>query len=442
MEARALEFFRLQVAPFLSRHSSKTFWNTLVFQVGQQEPAVRHAMICISSMYEGLGETDHSPLIRSRERFAITQYNMALKQLASAATDEKIVLLVCLLFICIEMLQGNKEVAIQHCRHGITICNNTSKGLLGWAKQALQPIFLRLATFPYFFGVEVADFPEPVGLVSDGLATGVTAEEKTTAWDYLVNRAVRLVRLGLSHRQGPLRHLPIPDHLFAEKEVIYQSLVTWQDHYRTTRAAYLPDDEGLEPHLYDEMKCIVGKIWISCCLNDNEMVYDEHLADFEELLHLSELLIHLRSTESGPRPKFIFEMGFLPFLYFVVIKCRRLDLRLTALRQIPSISHEQENLFSAKTLYFVGRRSIEVEHGICLDPYHQAEFSGDPDAPLPPDEARIRSVDISDEWEVRTKERGVDSALRKVFFLINPGAIVSGFTEWAEIGPYPGTMLI
>lgn len=399
---------------------------------------MRHALVCISSMYEGLEETNHNSLAKSRDRFAITQYNMALNQLTSAAADESIVLLVCLLFICIEMLQGNRKIAIQHCRHGITICNNMSKGLLGWAKEALQPIFLRLATFPYFFGVEVADFPEPVGLVSDALAMGVTTQEKAMAWDYLVNRAVRLVRLVLSYRQGPLQHLSMPDYLFGEKERIYESLVTWQHHYRTARGTYLPDREGLESHLYDEMKCIVGKIWVGSCLGVDEMAYDEHIADFEELIHLSDQLIHLRPTESGPKPKFIFEMGFMPFLYFIIIKCRRLDLRMTALRQIPLISHEQENLFNAKILYFVGKRIIEVEHGIRLDPY-QVEYAGASDASMPPAEVRIRTADISDELEVEN-ENGQDYSLRKVFFLLTPGASVPGFSEWARVGPYyPGT---
>ncbi|KUI54312.1 hypothetical protein VP1G_01757 [Cytospora mali] len=389
-------------------------------------------------MYEGLGEANPDSLAKSRERFAITQYNMSLKQLTSATTDENIVLLVCLLFICIEMLQENKDVAIEHCRHGINICNTTPKGLLGWAKEALQPIFLRLATFPYFFGVEVADFPEPIGLVSDGLAINVTAGEKVMAWDYLVNRVVRLVRLGLSYRQGPLQHRPVPRYMFEYKQNIYESLIAWHHHYRTVRISYPPDHKEMESHLYDEMKSVVGKIWVNCCLSADEMVYDEHIADFEELIYLSEQLMNLRSTESSPRPKFIFEMGFMPFLYFIVIKCRRLDLRLTALRQMPLLSHERENLFNARVLYFVGKRTIEVEHGIHLDS-HPTDYPGASDAPMPPDNMRLRSIDISEETEMRKDEDGVVSEVRKVFFLFRPLDIDPGFTEWAEIGPYPGT---
>lgn len=118
MENRALEFFRLQVAPVLSKHSRKKFWNVVVSQVGQQEPAVRHALSCISSLYEGLDGRSSSLLKTSQEKFAITQYNMALGYLTDPKVDQAIVLLVCLLFICIETIRGNKNMAIQHCRHG------------------------------------------------------------------------------------------------------------------------------------------------------------------------------------------------------------------------------------------------------------------------------------------------------------------------------------
>ncbi|KAK7736989.1 hypothetical protein SLS53_006745 [Cytospora paraplurivora] len=382
MEARALEYFRLHVAPVLSRHSSTHFWNILVSQVGRQEPAVRHALVCISSMYEGLGQSDLRPIVASRGRFAITQYNMSLSRLTSTVTDESIVLLVCLLFICIEMLQGNKDAAIQHCRH----------------------------------------------------------EEKGTAWNYLINRAVRLVRLGLSYQQGPLRHLPVPDYLFEEQKRSYDSLAVWHHHFRTAKADHQIASENLESHLHDEMKCIIGKIWVACCLDKDDMVYDNHIRDFEELIQLSKQLIELRSTESGPRPRFIFEMGFLPMLYFIVIKCRRLSTRLAALGYMPLISHEQESLFNIRAMYFVGKGSIEIEHGIHLDP-HQTEYVGASDAPMPPDEVRVRSADMTDEIETRKDESGREFEARKVHFVIGPDGSVPGFDKWIEVGSYPGTSL-
>lgn len=436
MEARALDFFRAQVAPVLSQHSSKQFWNILVSQVGQQQPAVRHALVCIGSMYEGLSDTNPKLLATSQEMFAITQYNLSLNKLISTASDKNMTLLVCLLFICIETLRGNKDMAIEHCRHGITICNSTPEGLSGWAKQELQPIFLRLATFPYFFGVEAGDFPQPLGLVLDPLAGDVTAEERNTAWDWLINRAVRLVRLGLSHRQGPLRHFPKPDHLYEEQRRISGVLLAWREYYRGIRLQGSLSLEDMPQQIFDELKCIVARVWVSCCLNSDEMIYDEYIEDFEELISLVKQLVDLKAGETGPKAKFIFEMGYMPHLYFTVLNCRRLDLRLAALRYMPLVGHERENLFSSRNCYYVGMRCIEIEHGICLDPA-RPEFPNDVDVPLPEDQFRVRSADITDEVDIRVAEDGREVEYRKTFFWIEPEAITPGFTEWVKIGPFP-----
>lgn len=437
MEARALDFFRAQVAPVLSQHSSKQFWNILVSQVGQQEPAVRHALVCIGSIYEGLSDSNPNLLMASQETFAITQYNLALNKLISGASDTNMTLLVCLLFICIETLRGNKNMAIEHCRHGITICNSTPQALSGWARQELQPILLRLATFPYYFGVEAGDFPEPVGLISDPLAVDVTSEDRTTAWDWMINRTVRLVRLGLSHRQGALRHSPRPDYLYGEQRRISGILVAWRNYYRNTRLQGSLSIEDMPSHLFDEMKCIIGMIWASCCLNDDEMIYDDYIEDFEELIQLFQQLVDLKSEESVPKPKFIFEMGTVPYLYFIALNCRRLDLRLAALRYIPLVGFERENLFSARDCYYVGMRCVEIEHGICVDPA-RPEFPNGVEAPLPEDQLRIRSADITDEVDLRLDEDGKEVEFRKIFFWIKPEAATPGFAEWLRIGSLPG----
>lgn len=118
MESRALEYFRIQVAPVFSRHSSRNFWNVVVSQIGHEQPAVRHALSCIGSLYEGLGAKGNDFWHESQETFAITQYNKAVSHLTQPNVDQSIVLLVCMLFICIETIHRNKDMAIQHCRHG------------------------------------------------------------------------------------------------------------------------------------------------------------------------------------------------------------------------------------------------------------------------------------------------------------------------------------
>lgn len=407
-------------------------------QVAAAEPAVHHALAAISALYEGLAAPPAAAaaLERPRARFAISHYNRALGHLKDPHTDRNTVLLVCLLFICIEAMQGDKHMAIAHCRHGILICNAMPEGgLRGWAREELRPIFLRLATFPYFFGMEAGEFPAPVGLVADEEGEDGGWDRSSTAWDALVNRTVRVVRQGLSHRQGPLRDSPVPETLVQSQRQTRAGMMAWREHYRAQRSTSALTDEELEAHMYREMESIAGLIWVSCCLEASELGYDAYTADFADLLALSQQLIDRRSKESELRPIFSLEMGFTPFLYFVVMKCRRLELRVRALRHMLRLGYDRENLFNTRVLYRVGLRWVELEHGVRLDPAWP-ECTETADEPMPGDEMRVRTADITEEKEVRVGAGGQMEEYTKVYFLLRPQAIVSGHMEWVKAQPF------
>lgn len=439
LEGRALDYFQRQVGPALALHSSSHFWRSLVLQISHHEPAVRHALACIGSTYEGLDDSLSGPLQRSRERFALNQYNLALKAVASPTVDKSIVLLVCLLFICIESMHENKTLAIQHCRHGIIISNEASGQLADWAKE-LRPIFLRVGTLPYFFGEE-GDFPRPTGfsqvpLQSHDLDT-VDEYTRNLAWDSMLNRAVRQIRLSLINRRETERDKPVPKTLLNEQKAIIDIVVPWDRYFRRQRAQHPADQdrETFSNNVHFEIQCIIIKVWTACCLRTGEMRYDDFMPDFERILSLTQQIIALKTQTSVPKPKFIFEMGWMPLLYFVILSCRRLDLRLIALRHALLLACEREHLFNSRTLYFVGVRVVELEHAITLDPA-SPQYDGALTAPLPADEVRVRSADITEDMETRTDDQGEPAEYRKVWFLIQPGAIMPGFVEWINVGPH------
>ncbi|KAJ1303652.1 hypothetical protein OPQ81_008080 [Rhizoctonia solani] len=435
-EGRALEFFRLQVAPVLSRHSSKDVWRELACQVGQQEPAVRHALVCISSLYEGLGDTSPGLLRASREKFALMQYNKALSLVTIPRVDQNVVLFVCLLFVTIETMQGNTEVALQHCRHGINLCNALPTGTGGWAKDMLRSIYLRLATVPYFFGMEAGKFPEPVGLMPDFETGDGDPMIKDAAWESLVHRTVLLIRKGLAYSHQRLTNEAVPGSLRQEQQHLLDVLSKWCQRFKEQRTGLSPSSDEFETHLWREMHCIVGQVWAGCCMSCSEMLYDEYDERFEEVLEISRQLIDARGMAAESKPKFIFEMGFMPLLYFVAKSCRRLDLRLTALRHMLELSYEKEGFFKAKNMYSAVVRCIEVEHDILLDPA-RPEHPSPAAEPRPPDDVRIRAADLTDEVENRVESDGQVCEYRKVCFLVRPGAVVPGFVEWIKIRPWP-----
>lgn len=430
-EIRALDFFRDQVAPMLSRHSKKGFWGEFVCQVAHEQPAVRHSLVCISSLYEGLDDIAPGALSVSRENIALTQYNKALSLVVAPQVDNNIVLFVCLLFVTIEAMRGNKLVALQHCRHGINLWNDLPAGDSNWARKLLRPFFLRLATLPYYFSVEAGDFPEPVITDSD-------MEDEDADWETLVHRAVVLIRKGLAYTFQTVKSGPVPDSLFEEQRQVVDEMNACSQKYQERRENSSPNAENYGDNLWREMHCLVGKIWVSCCMTFNELVYDTYDDDFAQVLQLSQLFIDYKfETVAASRPKFIFEMGFMPLLYFVARACRRLDMRLTALQHMLQLSHDREALFQTRFMYTAVLRCVELEHGITLNPAWP-EYPNAAAVPRPPDDIRIRSADLTDIVESRVESDGSVCDYTKVGFLIRPGAVVPGFMEWVKMGPWLG----
>lgn len=91
-------------------------------QFSHLQPMVRHAVLAIGSLYQDIHKCGH---IGRQSTFAVDHYNEALKRTASL-DNEQLILLLCVLFICIEYLQGNIDAALQHTRYGIVILNESS----------------------------------------------------------------------------------------------------------------------------------------------------------------------------------------------------------------------------------------------------------------------------------------------------------------------------
>ncbi|KAJ4250232.1 hypothetical protein NW762_012047 [Fusarium torreyae] len=91
-------------------------------QFATYEPAVRHAIVTISLLYEQLPSTPsrlgnlRAPIQLQHQQLILTHYNDAIKLVRSmtAADQLPLVLLLCILFVGIEMLQSNPRLAIQH----------------------------------------------------------------------------------------------------------------------------------------------------------------------------------------------------------------------------------------------------------------------------------------------------------------------------------------
>lgn len=400
-------------------------------QVGQSEAAIRHAAVAISSLFEHSEDIQHNPSSSLKGQFAINHYNMALKQLRSSYQDETVVIFACILFICIEVLQNNKDAAIDHCRHGVMILNaSTSRS--NWAKAHLLPLFLRLSIFPFFFGRTADTFPCLGDVSADMPPSFAGLEDCRLSLDSLLSRSMRFIRSVDHHRLGISNGITAPPSVFLVQSSLLASLQAWRQGFDLLGLAQQQSSDMTADVLILQMKYLVTKIWLDVCLDPTEMGYDRHTAGFQELVNLAQDILASKPAKIDPprRPKFIFEMGFLPLMYFVVIRCRVLGIRITALRTMMALSARRENLFDSRLMRGIGRRVIELEHNIKVG---QPGLVFD-DLSMPPDEMRIREAAVTADIDTRLNEHGQSMVYKRVCFLgWAPVGGVEPVDEWVQM---------
>ncbi|KAI0110171.1 hypothetical protein F4814DRAFT_426063 [Daldinia grandis] len=405
-EGRALHFFCEKTAQFLSGASEPYFWTHLVMQFSNFEPAVRHSVIAISSLYEQFqaeGEKSHSGVQLRDNSLALQHYNAAIRELKTT-DNQPLVLLVCILFICIEFLQSNKEAAIQHCRHGIALLDNAN---YSWAREHLLPVFRRLSSFPFFFGAGSINFPD-LTFVNSPLPTSFDDyTDAASAMDYLQSRTLRVIRCADSYRFGNLRYKTVSSDLLEEQKVVVNLLDEWQVLFEgLDTKSMLPTTPTTEWYNLgiDFIKVMsraillvryeLSRITLAIAFEANEMCYDQYLSGFQRALDPCLLLDSVlpdgsRMPTTKREPQFIFETGFMVWLHLIATKCRVLGIRLEALRLIRILGVPRENLWELDQVYALARRVIEIEHGVVLNddgqPATPVQYPG-----LPPEERRVR----------------------------------------------------
>ncbi|EXL60553.1 hypothetical protein FOCG_03392 [Fusarium oxysporum f. sp. radicis-lycopersici 26381] len=374
---RSLSFFHHVVAPVLSGPFDGSFWTYFVVQMAQSEPAARHAVLAISSLFESFEPTKESVA----DEFAIMHYNKAISILTH---DTKpcidTVLLVCTLFICIEFLRGNQEAAITHASHGVQLLNSAGH------KSRLSNTFAQMSIFPLFFVDEGAEFPLLQGDEGADLKNPVfyTISEAQNALEHLCIKVIRLVRDGNPYRLE-VTDEPLQEWMFDEQAEAKQDLEAWEfafERFRSRRGFAEREDT---PTLAVITRHRLMKIWIVNCFRRGEMGYDAMKEDFITIVDCARKAAENLEAQHATPGKFMFDTGFNPMLHFTIFKCRYLALRVEALSLMRRLSSQQEALWNATLLYDMSRRIIEVEHGIDLSEDYDLY-----DERLPPDENRVR----------------------------------------------------
>lgn len=149
LEARSLLYFTERTIGQLQAFFPDDFWNSHVLQFALSQDCIRHALVSLSAHHERYSRqcVGGVPAISSTSgtntastdadrAFAIKQHNLAIQSLLACGDPSKALhvhLVSCLIFICIEALQGELRSAIRLFKHGLSMIEelNRRTGILG-----------------------------------------------------------------------------------------------------------------------------------------------------------------------------------------------------------------------------------------------------------------------------------------------------------------------
>jgi hypothetical protein len=113
-EHRALMFFLEKTAPVLQGFTSFTgrFWESLVPQLGQSEPSIRHIIVALASRHEMV--TSPGQYAHNTSELCLTHHLAAIKRLREISAHSQIVtiLVSCLMFVAFENLENTDKTSV------------------------------------------------------------------------------------------------------------------------------------------------------------------------------------------------------------------------------------------------------------------------------------------------------------------------------------------
>ena len=336
------------MAPKLSGYFDGSFWCRLLLQLGQNEPAIKHAMMAVSSMYERFEfNAGQDPLLPVEEdRFALTSYNNAIKSLSERLSNDAqsvhIPLVACVLFICLEFLRRDIDAAMTHMHSGFAILRARSTRLSRnrtpstsderGVEETMLAIFARLRILSGLFGRPVPPMRVYEGPIEEVYSSPLNISNFSEARSTLIARMAPC--LIFVRTCSDVRYNSLLQSGFSVKQASLDVILTeWKSSFEAWFSKR--DSNSKEDLLAANLLRLhygTSKIWLAICLRPNETAFDEYTDQFKELIELASSLANApQAIPEEPDSHFSFEMGTIPSLYFIAVKCRHPALRRRAI---------------------------------------------------------------------------------------------------------------
>ncbi|KAL7906305.1 hypothetical protein GGI35DRAFT_104280 [Trichoderma velutinum] len=339
------------------------FWTSLVFQACVKDPAVLHAVTALGAAH------------KNEEAISLVEYNQAIhhlrRHLNRLDNDAlRVSLITCMIFACLELLRGGFKAGHAHLSNGMQLLRDlqTRQGITSFdgpimlrtqpqsVEDALVEVFSRLNIQAMLFGQVSTHHIFVSERAPDGPKYNIPSEfhshtEARKHIDSLINGVYNLTHQG---RNILLNQGQIPEQLHQWKEELDIALLRWLQAFNSSQRELLANLTPRKMYrtpllrLYHTMATIMAATSLR---GTDEMIFDSYNLDFGTLLrqaaglwdmmHNAYLTFKKLSGYVMPAICFTADMGFIPPLYYTVVKCRHPNLRRMAIQMLISAPHRE-----------------------------------------------------------------------------------------------------
>ncbi|KAI9041126.1 Zn(II)2Cys6 transcription factor [Aspergillus affinis] len=377
-EAQGFVYFRDHTSREATGWFVSAIWKQMILPMAHREAAVMHAAVGVGAMHRST--RGQSPSLRlpacmeSHHSFALSQYVKAIRQLRERLDrfehdrqNPEIALVACLLFVCLEMLQGNRLGVLLHLQNGLRVLasipsqvrrvsNGEHRCLLVTRErptgvEQITEILVRLDVDSTAFGerapaYRIASALDALGPERPLPPKFIDLVEARHFIDCLTSTAhhIRGDLLALSRefcRDPPrdaawrccmefasIRMVRQSQHaaLFANMKTLEKNLAHWLASFQHLTPN---SPEDAQSSMFLEIRFHSVFLQLTTCHNDRETYCDQFAPTFHRIVDLCSLLIGDAVHSTGPT--FVVDSGLIPSLYLTAIKCRRSEIRRRAI---------------------------------------------------------------------------------------------------------------
>ncbi|OAA59755.1 c6 zinc finger domain containing protein [Niveomyces insectorum RCEF 264] len=383
LETRSLQFYIERTISQFQLFFPDDFWNSHVLQFALSQDCIRHALVSLSAHHERYLHPERSAGMPS---FAFQQHNLAIRSLLAAGDPSKALhvhIVSCLIFICIEALQGELQSAIRLFKHGLSMikqlhlkagngCTPSSSSSSSSALQGQDKIMTAVMAFINRFAVQVVLLDEdtqPEMTIGDEiLPTSKLHLTANTRFASLLEARETLLRLARDLLSGKAR-TPTGRVIAAGQlqwwSSAFDALIRDQaDRISKRGVALLELHQG---YLALELKMPNPRQQTLGIDQHVESDGGDNTPQFAYLVSCAERAVQpdaneatATATATAPGPQFYMDLGVVPILFSTILRCHDADVRHRALSLLRE-HRLQEGIWDSTLTLRVAERILSLE---------------------------------------------------------------------------------